>query len=152
MICYLVLLVQKCYKRTHGHTAPNSLLGVGLDSPSHFIFPHSVIAFLDKVVTDLLHLHNKRVHTFRGNYTEYLEAASDLETNKFRENTQMFVDKNKYKYDMIPRVVAAMKMLNNLPVLEKEPVSNFIWNYLHARSTIILIIARLSSALRRVIS
>ena len=34
----------------------------------------------------------------------------------------MFIDKNKYKYDMIPRVVAAMKMLNNLPVLEKEPV------------------------------
>ena len=86
------------------------------------MFPQSVITFSDKVVTDLLHLHNKRVHTFRGNYTEYLEAASDLDTNKFRENTQMFIDKNKYKYDMIPRVVAAMKMLNNLPVLEKEPV------------------------------
>ena len=24
----------------------------------------------------------------------------------------MFIDKNKYKYDMIPRVVAASKMLN----------------------------------------
>jgi len=78
--------------------------------------------FLDQVVTDILHLHDKRVHTFRGNYTEYLEAASDLDNNKFRENTQMFIDKNKHKYDMIPRVVAAMKMLNNLPVLEKEPV------------------------------
>ena len=89
------------------------------------MFPPSVITFPDKVVTDLLHLHNQRVHTFRGNYTEYLEAASDLDTNKFRENTQMFIDKNKYKYDMIPRVVAASKMLNNLPVLEKEPVHSF---------------------------
>ena len=75
-----------------------------------------------QVVTDILHLHEKRVHTFRGNYTEYLEAASDLDNNKFRENTQMFIDKNKHKYDMIPRVVAAMKMLNNLPVLERELV------------------------------
>ena len=77
---------------------------------------------VQQVVTDILHLHEKRVHTFRGNYTEYLEAASDLDNNKFRENTQMFIDKNKHKYDMIPRVVAAMRMLNNLPVLEKEPV------------------------------
>ena len=60
------------------------------------------------------------MRTFRGNYTEYQVAASDLETSKFRENTQMFIDKNKYKWDMIPR--AAIKMLNNLPVLEKEPV------------------------------
>ena len=45
------------------------------------------------MVTDILHLHNKRVHTFRGNYTEYLEAASDLETGKFR-------DKNKHKMFM----------------------------------------------------
>ena len=65
------------------------------------------------------------MHTFRGNYTEYQVAASDLETNKFHENTQMFIDKNMYKYDMIPRVVAASKMLNNLPVLEKEPVKVF---------------------------
>ena len=83
------------------------------------------VTFPYQVVTDLLHLHNKRMHTFRGNYTEYQVAASDLETNKFHENTQMFIDKNKYKYDMIPRVVAASKMLNNLPVLEKEPVKVF---------------------------
>ena len=73
-------------------------------------------------MTDILHLHDKRVHAFRGNCTEYLEAAYDLDNNKFRENTQMFIDKNKHKYDMIPRVIAALKMLNNLPVLEKEPV------------------------------
>ena len=117
------------------------------NSWSHFVFPCSV-TFPDQVVTDLLHLHNKRVHTFRGNYTEYLVAASDLETNKFRENTQMFIDKNKYKYDMIPRVVAAMKMLSNLPVLEKEPVHPFNINpvkHIHIH------IVRSSSTLLRVI-
>ena len=94
------------------------------------------------MVTDILHLHEKRVHTFRGNYTEYLEAASDLDNNKFRENTQMFIDKNKHKYDMIPRVVAAMRMLNNLPVLEKEPV-NFVISLLSGGLYIInLIISR----------
>ena len=50
------------------------------------------------MVTDILHLHNKRVHTFRGNYTEYLEAASDLETGKF-------LDKNKHKMLTIFRKV-----------------------------------------------
>ena len=53
---------------------------------SHFI----LLLIHVEVVTDILHLHNKRVHTFRGNYTEYLEAASDLETGKF-------LNKNKHK-------------------------------------------------------
>ena len=116
-----------------------------------FCLHHISSFYVDKVVTDLLHLHNKRVHTFRGNYTEYLVAASDLETNKFRENTQMFIDKNKYKYDMIPRVVAAMKMLSNLPVLEKEPVNLFLFSIITGpfliRNTV-----RSSSTLLRVIS
>ena len=38
----------------------------------------------------------------------------------------MFIDKNKYKLgrEIVARVQAAMKMLNNLPVMEKDPVNS----------------------------
>jgi ATP-binding cassette subfamily F protein 3 len=81
-------------------------------------------SFLDRVSTNILHLHNKVIHTFKGNYTEYHEAASDMESGKYRENVQKFIDFNKYKttVKVMEKVMASMKMLANLPVLETDQV------------------------------
>merc|ERR1719285_1590828 len=80
--------------------------------------------FLDKVATDILHLHEKRIHKFQGNYTDYLEAASDLDNMKYKDQMQDFIRKwgghNEKK--IRARVETAVKTLANLPVLETTKV------------------------------
>ena len=53
-------------------------------------------SFLDHVSTDILPLHEKKIHGFLGNYTQYYEAARDFNG----------------------KVKRSIKMLANLPVLE----------------------------------
>ena len=86
-------------------------------------------SFLDQVATDILHLHEKTIHRFRGNYTQYYEAACDLDSMKYRDDVQNFIDKNKYKSEkkIVERVSKSIKMLANLPVLEKQGlISSFL--------------------------
>ena len=80
-------------------------------------------SFLDHVVTDILHLNEKRIHSFHGNYTEYHLAASDLENGKYREELQSFINRSFNKNKQITeRLERAIKTLTNLPVLETKPV------------------------------
>ena len=51
-------------------------------------------SFLDHVATDILHLNQKRIHSFHGNYTEYHLAASDLQNGKYREELQSFINRS----------------------------------------------------------
>ena len=69
-------------------------------------------SFLDQVATDILHLHEKTIHRFRGNYTQYYEAACDLDSMKYREDVKNFIDKNKYKSDkkIVERVSKSIKI------------------------------------------
>ena len=58
--------------------------------------------FLDEVATDILHLHSKKVDTYRGNYTEYFHTMTEKLKNQqreyesqmeYRKHIQEFIDK-----------------------------------------------------------
>ena len=76
-------------------------------------------SFLDQVATDILHLHEKTIHRFRGNYTQYYEAACDLDSMKYREDVKNFIDKNKYKSEkkIVERVSKSIKMFLKQQIL-----------------------------------
>jgi len=74
-----------------------------LDEPTNMLDMHAVIwlesylkswpatllivshdwSFLDQVSTYILHLHQRKIHRFKGNYTQYYEAACDLDNQKY---------------------------------------------------------------------
>ena len=104
-----------------------------LDEPTNMLDMHAVIwlesylaswpgtllivshnwSFLDQVSTFILHLHQRKIHRFKGNYTQYYEAACDLDNQKYREQVQFFIDKNKFKYEkkLLAQLQRNIKML-----------------------------------------
>ena len=115
-----------------------------LDEPTNMLDMHAVIwlesylaswpgtllivshnwSFLDQVSTFILHLHQRKIHRFKGNYTQYYEAACNLDNQKYREQVQFFIDKNKFKYEkkLVAQLQRNIKMLANLPVLETSQI------------------------------
>ena len=58
--------------------------------------------FLDEVATDILHLHSRKVDSYRGNYTEYYHTMTEKLKNQqreyesqmeYRKHIQEFIDK-----------------------------------------------------------
>jgi len=92
--------------------------------PSTLLIVSHDWGFLDNVATDILHLHNKTIHSFRGNYTQYYEAASDLDNMKYREQCEQFVKESSFKYEkkLNEKAEKMRKMLINMPVLETSEV------------------------------
>ena len=63
--------------------------------------------FLDQVATDILHLHSRKVDSYRGNYTEYYHTMTEKLKNQqreyesqmeYRKHIQEFIDK--FRYDL----------------------------------------------------
>ena len=63
--------------------------------------------FLDQVATDILHIHSRKVDSYRGNYTEYFHTMTEKLKNQqreyesqmeYRKHIQEFIDKFRYKY------------------------------------------------------
>ena len=62
--------------------------------------------FLDQVATDILHIHSRKVDSYRGNYTEYFHTMTEKLKNQqreyesqmeYRKHIQEFIDKFRYK-------------------------------------------------------
>ena len=102
--------------------------------------------FLDQVATDILHIHSRKVDSYRGNYTEYFHTMTEKLKNQqreyesqmeYRKHIQEFIDKFRYKASTIyfrsgfviahvrynakraSLVQSRIKALEKLPVLEK---------------------------------
>merc|ERR1719273_1917990 len=88
--------------------------------------------FLDEVPTDMLHLHSKKMDSYRGNYTEFMNTMSEKLKAQQREyeaqmehrkHVQEFIDKFRFNAKRAPMVQSRIKALERLPVLvpvEKE--------------------------------
>jgi len=88
--------------------------------------------FLDEVPTDMLHLHSKRIDSYRGNYSEFMNTMSEKSKAQQREyeaqmehrkHVQEFIDKFRFNAKRAPMVQSRIKALERLPVLvpvEKE--------------------------------
>ena len=83
--------------------------------------------FLDEVATDILHLHSRRIDTYRGNYTEYFTTMTEkLKSQQreyesqmeYRKHIQEFIDKFRYNAKRASLVQSRIKALEKLPVLE----------------------------------
>jgi len=83
--------------------------------------------FLDQVATDILHLHSRKVDSYRGNYTEYYHTMTEKLKNQqreyesqmeYRKHIQEFIDKFRYNAKRASLVQSRIKALEKLPVLE----------------------------------
>jgi len=83
--------------------------------------------FLDEVATDMLHLHSRRIDTYKGNYTEFFITMTEkLKSQQreyesqqdYRKHVQEFIDKFRYNAKRASLVQSRIKALEKLPVLE----------------------------------
>ena len=83
------------------HLLPEKMI----DSITTASLPQIDRMFLDEVATDILHLHSKKVDTYRGNYTEYFHTMTEKLKNQqreyesqmeYRKHIQEFIDKFRY--------------------------------------------------------
>ena len=102
--------------------------------------------FLDEVATDILHIHSRKIDTYRGNYSEYYHTMTEKLLNQqreydsqmeYRKHIQEFIDKfrfvffppiriypftvtfSRYNAKRATLVQSRIKALERLPVLEK---------------------------------
>jgi len=84
--------------------------------------------FLDEVATDILHIHSRKIDTYRGNYSEYYHTMTEKLLNQqreydsqmdYRKHIQEFIDKFRYNAKRATLVQSRIKALERLPVLEK---------------------------------
>ncbi|VDN50986.1 unnamed protein product [Dracunculus medinensis] len=84
-------------------------------------------SFLNSVCTDIIHLHSKMLHQYRGNYAIFEKSVKDKLTQQQREyeaqqqlrqHTQEFIDKFRYNAKRASMVQSRIKMLERLPILK----------------------------------
>ncbi len=82
--------------------------------------------FLDNVCTDILHMHNEQLDTYRGNYCQFLATKeerlksqqSEYETQlEYRQHLQAFIDRWRYNANRAPQAQSRIKILEKLPPL-----------------------------------
>lgn len=88
--------------------------------------------FLNAVPTDMIHLHSRRLDSYKGNYEMFVRARAEKMKNQLREyeaqqqlrqHTQEFIDRFRFNAKRAALVQSKIKMLEKLPVIrpiEKE--------------------------------
>ncbi|KAJ8321096.1 hypothetical protein KUTeg_002683 [Tegillarca granosa] len=88
--------------------------------------------FLNAVATDILHIHNRSIDSYRGNYEQFSKTRDERLKNQqkeyeaqqqYREHVQEFIDKFRYNAKRASLVQSKIKLLEKLPELkpvEKE--------------------------------
>ncbi|XP_019723436.1 ATP-binding cassette sub-family F member 3 isoform X2 [Hippocampus comes] len=88
--------------------------------------------FLNAVVTDIVHLHSRRLDSYRGDYENFVKTKDDRLKNQqreyeaqlqYRQHIQVFIDRFRYNANRAAQVQSKLKVLERLPALkpiEKE--------------------------------
>ncbi|KAK5904127.1 ATP-binding cassette sub-family F member 3 [Pseudochaenichthys georgianus] len=88
--------------------------------------------FLNAVVTDIVHLHNQTLDSYRGDYENFIKTKEDRQKNEkreydaqlqYRQHIQVFIDRFRYNANRAAQVQSKLKLLERLPEmkpLEKE--------------------------------
>ncbi|XP_062597281.1 ATP-binding cassette sub-family F member 3-like [Saccostrea cucullata] len=89
-------------------------------------------SFLNAVSTDILHLHNGVIDTYRGNFESFYKTREERLKNQqkeyeaqkeYRDHIQVFIDRFRYNANRASQVQSKLKLLEKLPELkpvEKE--------------------------------
>lgn len=87
-------------------------------------------AFLDNVTTDIIHLHNYTLESYRGNFTTFAATKNERRRNQIREyeaqlqyrqHLQAFIDRWRYNAKRAPQAQSKLKILEKLPPLQPPP-------------------------------
>ncbi|RKP01594.1 hypothetical protein CXG81DRAFT_11779 [Caulochytrium protostelioides] len=83
-------------------------------------------SFLDNVTTDILHLHDKKLNAYRGNFSQFLQTRIERRKNQLREyesqlqyrqHLQAFIDRWRYNANRAAQAQSKIKILEKLPPL-----------------------------------
>jgi ATP-binding cassette subfamily F protein 3 len=83
--------------------------------------------FLDNVATDMVHMHNEQLESYRGNYAQFLSTKEERLKNQqreydaqlqYRQHLQAFVDRWRYNANRAPQAQSRLKILEKLPELK----------------------------------
>uniref|UniRef100_H2ZJ89 ABC transporter domain-containing protein n=1 Tax=Ciona savignyi TaxID=51511 RepID=H2ZJ89_CIOSA len=89
-------------------------------------------SFLEAVCTDILHLCNRQLDSYRGGFEQFIVTKDEKMKNKqkeydaqkqYRDHLQVFIDRFRYNANRAPQVQSKLKILEKLPKLtpvEKE--------------------------------
>ncbi len=86
--------------------------------------------FLDGVATDIVHMQDELLDSYRGDYEQFLSTRSERQKNQQREydaqmlyraNLQAFIDRWRYNANRAPQAQSRLKILEKLPDL-KPPI------------------------------
>jgi len=95
--------------------------------------------FIDNVATDIIHLQNQKLTYYKGNYTDFEKARSDMIKNTKRihdsqvkkiEHIQEFIDRFRYKAKRANLVQSRIKQLNRMELVEEileDPTCIFVF-------------------------
>jgi len=87
-------------------------------------------AFLDNVTTDIIHLHNYTLESYRGNFSTFAATKNERRRNQIREyeaqlqyrqHLQAFIDRWRYNAKRAPQAQSKLKILEKLPPLQPPP-------------------------------
>lgn len=83
-------------------------------------------AFLDAVTTDILHMHNYKLDTYKGSFSYFISTKQErarailreYESQKaYRDHLQDFIDRWRYNAKRAPQAQSKIKILQKLPPL-----------------------------------
>ncbi|XP_060605726.1 ATP-binding cassette sub-family F member 3-like [Ruditapes philippinarum] len=84
-------------------------------------------SFLNSVCTEIVHLHDKRLDTYKGNYDQFDKTKEERMKNQkkeyeaqkqYRDHIQVFIDRFRYNANRASQVQSKLKLLEKLPPLE----------------------------------
>nr|XP_039253628.1 LOW QUALITY PROTEIN: ATP-binding cassette sub-family F member 3-like [Styela clava] len=84
-------------------------------------------SFLNSVATDILHMYNKKLTVFRGNFEQFIVTKDEKMKNlqkeydaqkQYRDHIQIFIDRFRYNANRASQVQSKLKLLEKLPKLE----------------------------------
>ncbi|KAL4220972.1 ATP-binding cassette sub- F member 3 [Mactra antiquata] len=84
-------------------------------------------SFLNSVCTDIVHLYNKKLDTYKGNYDQFDKTKEERLKNQkkeyeaqkqYRDHIQVFIDRFRYNANRASQVQSKLKLLEKLPPLE----------------------------------
>ncbi len=94
-------------------------------------------AFLDRVATDIVHMHSERLDYYKGNFAQFYETREERRKNQQREyeanqlkrqHLQAFIDRWRVNANRAAQAQSKMKELERMPIIEppeKDDVVKF---------------------------
>ena len=92
-------------------------------------------SFLNSVAQEIMHLHNQKIESYRGNYENFLKTKTENLKNQqreyeaqleYRQHIQIFIDRFRYNANRASQVQSKIKMLEKLYAFNSVIIKYFL--------------------------